>query len=109
MRNLLVGILLGASLFAQSQEKPKQKVPEAEPLTTVGTYIDSSARTQVSAIEIDGDGGKLVVRIKTDGSVEYGEGFKADTAAKKFWEEISKAYPQVCDNRPKAKEGASHD
>lgn len=47
-----------------------------------------------SAIVIS-DHGKLVVEIGMDGSVKYGPGFKADKAAKEFWEAVSKAYP-IC-------------
>ena len=39
------------------------------------------------------DQGKLVVAIKPDGCVEYGEGISLDEASKKFWEAVAARRP----------------
>jgi hypothetical protein len=71
-------------------------------LTGTGTYtgvFTSLASPYVSALTISDDKGKLVVEISMDGSVKFGPGFTAQTAAKEFWTQISKAYPEVCVRR----------
>lgn len=68
----------------------------AQTTSNNGTTFSGSSSFEVSSLVISHDG-KPVVTISTiDGSVKYGEGFKADSAAKEFWEQVSKAYPSVC-------------
>ena len=55
--------------------------------------VESIAKTY--AIQISNGPGNLVVRVGTDGSVEYGPGFTADSAAKEFWEMLAKAFPGI--------------
>jgi hypothetical protein len=53
------------------------------------TFPASIAITKEYAISIQADGGNLVVRVGMDGSVEYGPGFTAESAAKRFWAELA--------------------
>lgn len=43
--------------------------------------------------------GAEIVRIKPDGSVEFGPGFTADEAAQEMWRVIGNAFPWVADPR----------
>lgn len=58
-------------------------------------------------MEITDKNEKLMVRVSEDGKVEYGDGYKADSVTKVFWEELAKAYPEVCEAR-KADRKATH-
>ena len=40
-------------------------------------------------LDINRPGGELVVRIRADGSVEYGPGYKPDEAARLFWDAMA--------------------
>lgn len=40
---------------------------------------------------------KMVARMKMDGSVEFGEGFTADDAAREFWKNLGRAMPNKCE------------
>lgn len=42
------------------------------------------------------NGGKLVVEIKNDGTVRFGEGYTPDSAAKEFFEQIAKRWATAC-------------
>lgn len=44
---------------------------------------------------------KTVVTIRFDGSVEFGEGFTADDAAREFWKHLAQANPNKCGPEPK--------
>ena len=87
---LLLGLLLGGAIV-RAQKQPPFTVDKNTAIIRPDVAVD---------IQIEDGDGKLAVRIKPDGSVEYGEGFNANTAAKEFWTQISKAYPEVC--APKA-------
>jgi len=45
-----------------------------------------------SALSVS-DGGKLLVKIYADGTIEYGEGYTPDEAAKTFWNAIAYHHP----------------
>jgi hypothetical protein len=38
-----------------------------------------------------------VIEIHMDGSVEFGEGFTADSAARAFWEQVGRSLPNKCE------------
>lgn len=40
---------------------------------------------------------KPVVTIRMDGSVEFGEGFTADEAAREFWKHLGQYMPNKCE------------
>ena len=37
----------------------------------------------------------MIVGVRQDGSVEYGEGFTAEPAAREFWTAVGNAYPEM--------------
>lgn len=47
----------------------------------------------VAVLEIRGEDGKRLVAIKPDGSVEYGENYTPEAAAKRFWDCMADLMP----------------
>jgi hypothetical protein len=56
----------------------------------------STASSEYCAIQIS-ENNKMVVAIRMDGSVEFGEGFAADDAAREFWKYLGRAMPNKCE------------
>jgi hypothetical protein len=75
-----------AKVNAQNDKKPGTTNTWSSGITSANTLWFPSKLSIGEAVEID----------LTDGSVKYGKGFKADSAAKEFWTQISKYYPEVC-------------
>ena len=101
-------LILAATCFlAQTWNHPQVEPPiyhDRMQTTTTGTFTiispppTSSIRIGGSQIiEINDKEGKLMVHIDQDGKVTYGTDYKADDAAKTFWETLAKAYPVICE------------
>lgn len=46
-------------------------------------------------IRITNDQNETVVKVYSNGLVEYGSGYTADNASKKFWEAMGKSFPWI--------------
>lgn len=71
-------------------------------MTEPSILLDEPSLTD--AVCVTGADGKVIVRIRPDGSVELGEGVQADDAAKAFWEAIYRTAPDVARAVLKARE-----
>lgn len=92
IRALVVAMLLiaGVSAHAESRESG----------TMEWHVIPEPARPEDTAISIfsgDYPFQKMAVTIHVDGSVEFGEGFTADDAAREFWKQMGRSLPNRCE------------
>jgi hypothetical protein len=81
-----VPLLLLASCLVYAQDKPTSKSDghfEIIPQTSLEMY----------SIVINGDHGDFLVRIHTDGKIDYGKDYKPDEAAKVFWTALGSKAP----------------
>lgn len=58
----------------------------------------SQAPPAVPTITINSDSGRPLVTINPNGTLEYGEGYDPDDAARRFWEALRIHMPHRCPN-----------
>ena len=60
-------------------------------------FLFLPALTTDSIVTFAGPQGKLIVTIRNDGSVEFGERFTADDASREFWKYLGQSMPNKCE------------
>lgn len=87
-------LLVAVISFAFAQDRRSAQTVTLPQVTFYSVRDDGTVR---SMMEIRNRAGETMVVVDLDGKVLLGPNYKADDAARAFWEAIVKAAPKVCE------------